>query len=137
MTTDCFGKEHKQLRECENCLVYHSCKKEYMKKTRQCKSWDCENRFISSYGNERYCDKCREEAKMTRIKEKKLKPVNDVELSYYMALTQQRDDIRRLIKEHREAESKVKSTAQKEKEGYKDMLLLIDNMQKEAESNKE
>jgi len=54
-----------------------------------------------------------------------------------MALTQQRDDIRRLIKEHREAESKVKSTAQKEKEGYKDMLLLIDNMQKEAESNKE
>ena len=44
---------------------------------------------------------------MTRIKEKKLKPVNDVELSFYMALTQQRDDIRRLIKEHREAESKV------------------------------
>ena len=78
-----------------------------MKKTRQYKSWDCENRFIPSYGNERYCDKCREEAKMTRIKEKKLKPVNDVELSFYMALTQQRDDIRRLIKEHREAESKV------------------------------
>jgi len=134
---DCFGINHNKIRECENCLVYHSCKKEYMKKTRQCKSWDCENRFIPSYGNERYCDKCREEAKMTRIKEKKLKPVNDVELSYYVALTEQRNDIRKAILDKREAESKVKSNAQKISKGCDDMLNLIDNMEKEAESSKE
>jgi len=132
---DCFGIKHHKLRECENCLVFHSCRKKYVENSRVCKSPRCEERFIPSYGNEQYCEKCREEAKMT-FKKKEVKKDNNTELSFYMELTEQRDMIRSFIKEKREAESKVKSNGQKIKTGYKDMLNLIDNMEKERERNK-
>ena len=132
---ECVGIKWNQLTECKGCKAFRSCRKEYNKKSRVCKSPKCDNRFIPSYGNERYCEKCREEAKMT-FKKKEVKKDNNTELSFYMELTEQRDMIRSFIKEKREAESKVKSNGQKIKTGYKDMLNLIDNMEKERERNK-
>ena len=131
LDTECFGEDHNKLKQCDECTVFNSCKRIYLQETKLCKSPKCENRFKTDYGNEQYCNQCREEAKMVKKKEEMKKPIKGIELSYYMILTGQRDDIRRAIKEKREAESKVKSTAQKISKGYDNMLDMIDNMEKE------